>query len=168
MIEGNGYDKSIILIGMPGAGKSTVGPCLASKLGLPFADTDELVKKSDGRSLKEIVAADGFQAFLDLQQKVIFKAKLNRCIIATGGGVVKSDQLMQYFKSIGTIIYLKQEFEVLEKRLAPGRKLARADGQTFRQLFEERQPLYLEYADRWIDCADKAPEEIVGEIILLL
>ena len=162
----NSSDKSIILIGMPGAGKSTIGPLLAKKTGLFFQDTDTIVHNSDGRKLKNIVAEEGFEAFLRIQKKAIMKQELRGCVIATGGSVVKSDELMQYFKSIGKIVYLKLDFNTLEQRLAPDRRLARADGQTFGQLFEEREPLYIKYADYIVDCTAKTPDEIVQEIYM--
>ena len=154
----------LILIGMPGAGKSTVGPLLAGKLGLPFIDTDDIVKQKDGRELKTIVAEDGFESFLEIQQKVIMSHELKNCILATGGSVIKSDVLMKYLRNIGKVIYLKHDFTALEKRLAPDRKLARSGGQTFRQVFDEREPLYRKYADSIIDCSGKTPAEIVDEI----
>jgi shikimate kinase len=157
-------DGCIILIGMPGAGKSTVGPLLAQKKGLSFEDTDAIVKQKDGRELKTIVAEDGFEAFLDIQQKVILSQELKNCVVATGGSVIKSDILMRFLQSIGMIIYLKVDFKVLEQRLAPERKLARAGGQCFRQVYEEREPLYIKYADSIIDCTGKIPDEIVEEI----
>lgn len=156
--------RSIILIGMPGAGKSTVGPLLAQRLGFPFQDTDAIVRKEDGRELKAIVSEDGFEAFLDIQQSIIISKDLKGCIVATGGSVVKSEPLMLYLKGIGKVIYLKYDFEVLEQRLTPDRRLARAGGQTFRQVFDEREPLYIKYADSIIDCTGKTPDEIVNEI----
>ena len=155
---------SIILTGMPGAGKSTVGPILSEMTGLTFVDTDELVKRQDGRELKDIVAQDGYEKFLDLQRKIIMSFGIRQNIAATGGGVVKDDELMRYFKSTGSVVYLKQVFETLEKRLAPGRKLVRSQGQTFRELYEERVPLYIKYADKIIDCGDKMPTDIAKEI----
>lgn len=157
--------KNIILIGMPGAGKSTVGPLLAEKLGLSFKDTDAIVKKSDGRALRDIVSEDGFEAFLRIQQKAIMSQEIKDCVIATGGSVVKSTALMQHFRNIGRIFYLRLDIHTLEQRLAPDRKLARANGQTFRKLFEEREPLYIKYAEIIIDCKDKTPEEIAAEFV---
>ncbi len=159
-----GSDKNIILIGMPGAGKSTIGPLLAEKLGLSFKDTDSILKEIYGRELRDIVAEDGFEAFLRIQQEVIMSLKLENSVIATGGSVVKNVALMQHFGHIGTIVYLKVNIKTLEQRLAPGRKLARANGQSFGQLFEEREPMYIKYADRIIECADRTPEEIACEI----
>jgi len=156
--------QSIVLIGMPGAGKSTVGPILAEMTGLAFIDTDELVKKQDSRALKDIVAQDGYEKFLELQRKIIISCGIKQNVVATGGGVVKDDELMRYLKDIGKIVYLRQSFDTLELRLAPGRKLVRTQGQTFRQLFDERDPLYINYADKIIDCGDKKPADIAGEI----
>lgn len=157
--------KNIILIGMPGAGKSTVGALLGQKLGRTFVDTDELVRKYDGRPLSDIVAEDGPERFLEIQNSAIMKMKFSNCVIATGGGAVKSDELMQYLKKAGTIVYLKQDPYTLEMRLGPGRKLARPNGQSFRLLFEEREPLYIKYADYVVNCAAKSPEKIALEII---
>lgn len=165
MTEAGGLKISnIILIGMPGAGKSTIGPLLAEKLDLAFEDTDILIKKCDGRELRDIVGEDGFEKFLCIQQKVIMSKVLKGCIIATGGSVIKSAALMQYLKDIGRIVYLKLDFNILEQRLAPDRRLARVNGQTFEQLFAEREPLYIKYADSIIECKDKTPEKIVLEI----
>lgn len=157
--------NNIVLIGMPGAGKSTVGLLLSRRTGYGFADTDEMIKSSDGRAPKDIVLEEGLDGFLEIQKKVVMSAVFKQCIVSTGGGVVKSDELMQYLRSVGNIIYLKYDFETLNTRLAPGRRLARADGQTFRQVFDERGPLYRAYADRVIECTGKTKEEIVQEIM---
>ncbi len=161
----DGSSENIILIGMPGSGKSTVGPLLAKKKGIDFTDTDDIIKDSDGRELRDIVREDGYERFLELQQKIIKSQQFICCVIATGGGVVKSEELMRYLKSIGIIIFLDEAPAVLESRLAPGRRLARVDGQTFREVYEERRPLYLKYADRIIECTGKSAEEIVQEIM---
>lgn len=163
--SGLGLFENIILIGMPGAGKSTIGPLLAEKLGFDFADTDEIVKNADGRTLKDIVAEDGMEKFLEIQKTVIMSVAFERSVIATGGGVVKSAELMRHFKNIGKIIYLKQDLGILEQRLKPGRRLAREAGQAFSTLFIEREPLYAGYADHVIYCCKKTAERIVQEIL---
>jgi len=165
MKKGTLNGKNIVLIGMPGAGKTTVGALLAKKLGRTFVDTDELVRKADGRELRDIVAQDGLEKFLEIQKAAIMQFKFEHCVIATGGGAVRSDELMQCLKKTGVVIYLRQAPDILEQRLAPGRRLARTEGQTFRELYEERDPLYIRYADRIIDCGEKAPEKIALEII---
>jgi shikimate kinase len=156
---------NIILIGMPGSGKSTVGPILAHKTGMGFIDTDHLIRQTDGRELGDIVKEEGYERFLELQQRIIISQRYSNHVIATGGSVVKSDALMQHFRKTGTVVYLDQDPSVLESRLDPGRRLARAQGQSFRDVYEERRPFYIKYADRIIDCSSKSTEEIVREII---
>lgn len=155
---------SIILIGMPGAGKSTIGALLARKMGLPFKDTDDIIVDNEHRELKNIVKEDGFETFLNIQQKLIVEADLNDCVVATGGSVVMSKSLMEHLKSIGTIVYLKVDFKVLQMRLSADRRLARPDGQTFEQVFEQRDSLYKKYADVIIDCTGRTPNEVVSEL----
>lgn len=156
---------NIILIGMPGSGKSTVGPFLAQKAGMDFVDTDSIIKAAAGRELRDIVREEGYERFLELQQQIISSQQFMNCVIATGGGVVKSSDLMQFLKKTGTTIFLDEDPDVLERRLAPERRLARAEGQTFRDTYEERRPLYLKYADLIIVCTGKTIEEIVREIM---
>jgi len=157
--------KNIVLIGMPGSGKSTVGPILAQKTGMGFVDTDQLIKDADGRNLGDIVKEDGYERFLELQQQIITSKVFRNHVIATGGSVVKSESLMRYLKETGVAIYLDEDPVVLESRLDPGRRLARLKGQTFSDLYMERRPLYVRYADRIIDCIGKTADEIVQEII---
>lgn len=159
---------SIILVGMPGAGKSTIGPMLAKQLDYTFKDTDIIVQQFDGRALRDIVQQDGFEAFMKIQDKALISELSDSCVIATGGSVIKSPELMNYLKELGKIIYLKVDESTLEKRMKPGRRLARADGQTYRQVFEEREPLYRKYADKIILCDGKYPLEITNEIIINL
>lgn len=155
---------SIILIGMPGAGKSTIGSLLARKIGIPFKDTDDIIFENEGRELKNIVKEDGFETFLNIQQRLITKADLNDCVVATGGSVVLSENLMEHLKSIGTIVYLKVDFEALSMRLSADRRLARPEGHTFKQVFQQRDSLYKKYADVIIDCTGRTPIEIVADL----
>ncbi len=156
---------NLILIGMPGSGKSTVGPLLAERTKREFVDTDDIIKAADGRELKDIVRDEGRERFLELQQSLIMSHRFTNCVIATGGGVVISSKLMNYLKMIGTIIFLDENPEVLESRLAPERRLARAEGQTFGDVYRERRPLYLEYSDITIKCTGKAVDDIIQEIM---
>jgi len=156
--------KNIILIGMPGAGKSTVGPKLADKLSFSFLDTDTIIREKTGRELRNIVEEDGFEAFLNIQRKIIMQQHFDRNVIATGGSVVLDEELMQFFIENGCVVYLELDIETLEERLAPGRRLARANGQTFRDMFEQRKPLYEKYADIKQICSGKLPEDIAVEI----
>ncbi len=164
-VKGTG---NIILIGMPGSGKSTVGPLLARRTGKGFVDTDEIIRSAEGRDLSEIVRSEGHVRFLELQERIITSMGFRDHVIATGGGVVKSDGLMRFFRQIGTIIYLDEDPSTLEQRLAPGRRLARPEGQTFMAVYEDRKPLYFRYADHVIDCRGKTADEIVTEITEIL
>lgn len=156
---------NLILIGMPGSGKSTVGPYLAKKTGKEYVDTDNIIKAAEGRELRDIVRDEGYERFLELQQSIIMSRRFSNCVISTGGGAVKSSGLMEYLKGTGKVIFLDEDPDVLERRLAPGRRLARAEGQTFRDVYQERRPLYLEYSDVIIRCTGKTVEDIVREII---
>jgi len=159
---------NIVLIGMPGAGKSTIGPALADRLGLGFADTDTLLKEKTGRELRDIVAGDGYEIFLKLQEELITSMKPDGMIIATGGSVVCSGPAMLHMKKDGRIIYLKLSLEDIEKRLSPERRLARSKDRSLDEVYNERCPLYEKYADLIVDCSGKNVDTIVMEILLYL
>jgi shikimate kinase len=160
-----GPSENLILIGMPGSGKSTIGPPLAQKTGKDFVDTDDIIKAAEGRELRDIVRDEGYIRFLELQQSIIMSRQFSNCVISTGGGVVKSSRLMEYLKETGAVIFLDEDPDVLERRLAPGRRLARAEDQDFRDVYQERRPLYLKYADIVIKCTGRTVDDIVQEII---
>lgn len=159
---------NIILIGMPGAGKSTIGPALAVELGLEFIDTDTLLKEKLERELSDIVVSDGYEVFLRLQEEMITSKKLEGVIIATGGSVVCSDPAMLHLKKDGSIIYLKMNLEDIEKRLSPERKLARSKNRSLADVFNERCPLYEKHANLIVNCTGKNINTVVMEILLFL
>jgi len=156
--------RNIILIGMPSAGKSTIGMKLAEILGMDFADTDALILEKAGKPLKSIVMEEGLEAFLALQEKTILGMSRENQVIATGGSVIYSSASMEHLKRGGTVIFLELTYEELEERITPDRRFARNDGQSFRDLYRERDPLYRKYADWIIPCSGKSVEEIAGEI----
>jgi shikimate kinase len=142
-------DKNIVLIGMPGVGKSTLGVVLAKELGFEFVDADLLIQKREKRLLKEIIAEDGVDGFLKVEEEVNADIEAERTVIATGGSVVYSAKAMEHLKSIGKVVYLKLNFDDLNNRLGnlKGRGVVLKDGQTLKSLYEERTPLYEKYAD---------------------
>ena len=140
--------KNIILIGMPGVGKSTIGVILAKVLGYQFLDADLLIQKSEGKLLKDIIAEKGTEGFIQVENRVNSRIEAENAIIATGGSVVYGKEAMEHLKSIGTVVYLKQSLPVLEKRLRNirNRGVVLKKGQTLKDLYRERTALYEKYA----------------------
>lgn len=140
---------NIVLIGMPGVGKSTIGVILAKVLGYQFLDADLLIQKREGKLLKEIIAEVGTEGFIRIENQVNASIECSGTIIATGGSVVYGEEAMAHLKEIGTVIYLEVPFSVLERRLSDikGRGVVLREGQTLYDLFMERTPLYEKYAD---------------------
>ena len=145
--------KNIILIGMPGVGKSTIGVILAKVLGYQFLDADLLIQKSEGKLLKDIIAEKGTEGFIQVENRVNSRIEAENAIIATGGSVVYGKEAMEHLKSIGTVVYLKQSLSVLEKRLRNirNRGVVLKKGQTLKDLYRERTALYEKYADVTVD-----------------
>ena len=137
---------NIVLIGMPGVGKSTIGVILAKVLGYSFLDADLLIQEQEGKLLHEIIEEKGTDGFIEVENRV--NASI-RAIIATGGSVVYGKEAMEHLKEIGRVVYLKVSYAILEKRLADikGRGVVLKEGQTLETLFEERSQLYEQYAD---------------------
>ncbi len=158
--------NNITLIGMPAAGKSMVGVLLAKRLGYSFIDTDIVIQEQEGRLLKEIIAQDGLDAFLAVENRVNASLTPDRAVIAPGGSVIYGREAMEHFKEIGTVIYLRVSYEALEKRLGDlkDRGVALRDGMTLRDLYGERTPLYEKYADITIDETGKSAGDIVDEL----
>ncbi|MDD6057055.1 MAG: shikimate kinase [Clostridiales bacterium] len=158
---------NIILIGMPGVGKSTIGVILAKVLGYQFLDTDLLIQKAKGKLLREIIAEVGTEGFIEIENQINSRIEAERSVIATGGSVVYGREAMEHLKELGTIIYLKLPYEELKKRLRDikGRGVVLKDGQTLADLYRERVPFYEKYADIIVDEAQKDIEATVEEII---
>ncbi len=140
---------NIILIGMPGVGKSTVGVILAKLMGYQFLDADLLIQQQEGKLLREIIEEAGIEGFIEVENRVNAGIEATRTVIATGGSVVYGREAMEHLKAIGTVVYLKVSYPVLEKRLADikGRGVVVRENQSLRDLYEERTPLYEQYAD---------------------
>jgi shikimate kinase len=159
--------KNIILTGMPGAGKSTVGVILAKTLGMNFIDTDIVLQENAGRILQEIINTEGIDAFLKTEESSIVSLECENTIIATGGSVVFSDKSMNYLKKKGIIIYLYISYEELVRRIKniTTRGIVLAADQSLLDLYNQRLPLYEKYADRTIDCSDMDVEKIIENIL---
>ena len=140
---------NIVLIGMPGVGKSTVGVILAKMIGYQFTDADLLIQKQEGKLLHEIIAEKGTDGFIEIEERVNASIEASHTIIATGGSVVYGKKAMEHLSCIGTVVYLKVPYNTLEKRLEDikGRGVVLKEGQTLRTLYDERTPLYEKYAD---------------------
>lgn len=158
--------KNIILIGMPGAGKSTVGVVLAKRKGYKFVDSDLVIQEKENRLLHEIIEQEGIDGFLAIENQINAELALEHSVIATGGSAVYGNDAMKHLEKIGTICYLKLSYEAIRDRLGDlnERGVTVREGQTLLDLYEERVPLYEKYADVTIDCENKPIRQIVQEI----
>lgn len=159
--------KNIILVGMAGAGKSTIGVLLAKTLGMAFVDTDLIIQENEKMLLQSIIDNKGLQYFTMVEEKAIHGLTVHNTIIATGGSVIYVDNAMGKLKSTGTVVYLKVPFIEIERRLEniKTRGIAMKKGQTLHDLYNERAPLYEKYADIVIDLEGLNIEDAVGEIV---
>lgn len=158
---------NIVLIGMPGVGKSTVGVILAKMIGYQFIDADLLIQKQEGKLLHEIIAEKGTDGFIEIEERVNASIEASHTIIATGGSVVYGKKAMEHLSRIGTVVYLKVPYDTLEKRLEDikGRGVVLKEGQTLRTLYDERAPLYEKYADIEISEDDLNVEQTVEKLL---
>lgn len=158
--------SNIVLIGMPGSGKSTVGFRLARALGMNFIDTDVLLERKEGRLLIEIIRAKGLKGFLKAEEATVLKLNVKNSVISTGGSVVYSDKAMKWLKQKGVVIYLKVDYKEIRRRLRniATRGIVFGRGQNLAGLYAERIPLYEKYSDITIECDNKNFRKIIGEI----
>lgn len=141
--------NNIVLIGMPGVGKSTIGVILAKVIGYQFLDADLVIQEQEGKLLREIIEEVGTDGFIQVENRINASLNVSKTVIATGGSVVYGKEAMEHLKEIGTVVYLQVPFDVLEKRLSDikGRGVVLREGQTLYDLYMERTPLYEKYAD---------------------
>lgn len=158
---------NIVLIGMPGAGKSTLGVLVAKALGKDYVDTDIVIQQHEGRLLQEIIDHYGIDGFMKIEESIVSELKRQNCVIATGGSVIFSEKALDALKPGGEILYLHVSYGEIEKRLKniKNRGIVIKKGNSLKDVYEERVPLYRKYADKTIDCTNKNIEDCVSEII---
>ncbi len=162
--------SNIVLIGMPGCGKSTVGVVLAKNLGYKFMDVDLVIQEREGRLLSEILDEEGFEGFIATEERACLSIDVEKTVIATGGSAVYGEAGMRHLRGIGTVVYIRLGYDEIEHRLGDlhQRGVAMKDDMTLRDLYNERAPLYDRYAELIIDGEGKLLREIVTEIVTSL
>ena len=163
-------NQNIVLIGMPGVGKSTVGVLLAKQLGYSFLDTDIHIQAAEGKTLQQLIQTHGISGFCDLEEAYILSVAVESHVIATGGSVVYAGAGMRHLKENASVIHLDLSLDRLKKRLddLDARGVAIAPGHGLADLYAERQPLYLKYADQTVDTDSLTPDAVVRAIMVLL
>ncbi len=159
--------NNLIFIGMPAVGKSTVGVVVAKQLGLHFVDTDLLIQEQEHRLLREIIAQDGEDAFLKIENRVNAQIEVSNSVISPGGSVVYCEEAMNHLKEIGTIVYLKASYRTIKRRIQNPKKrgVVLRQGQTFRDLYEERTKLFQKYADITVSQDGCKIEETISKVL---
>ena len=159
--------SNIVLIGMPGCGKSTVGVILAKTLGIGFVDTDLIIQQREKRLLQNIIDTDGIEKFLDCEAEAVMSLDCDNCVIATGGSVIFREEAIDHLKRNGKIFYLNVSLDEIKKRLdnISTRGVAASKNQTIDDIFNERSPLYQKYADCILDLKDSSAEQTVEKIV---
>tara|TARA_B100000809_G_scaffold20382_1_gene17930 strand:+ start:4120 stop:4629 length:510 start_codon:yes stop_codon:yes gene_type:complete len=163
-------DSSVILVGMPGAGKSTIGLLLAKELAKDFVDTDLLIQLREGATLQDILDKSGYLTLRAIEEAVLLAAQYDNHIIATGGSAVYSDEGMQHLCSLGPVVFLDVGLTELRARIHnyDQRGIARRHDQSFENLFVERRVLYQRYADITIECYDKDQNSLLQLLLARL
>ncbi|ARN57045.1 shikimate kinase [Sedimentisphaera salicampi] len=153
--------KNIILIGMPGAGKSTIGVLLAKYLSMWFIDTDVLIQSLERKTLREIIASEGLERFIEIEKHHLQTIQASNAVIATGGSAVYDDEAMNSLKEGGVVLFLDVPAEEIERRIecTAERGVVMSSGQSIRELYEERVPLYRKFADVEVQCGSRSQEE---------
>lgn len=158
--------SNIVLIGMPGCGKSTIGVILAKTIGIGFIDTDLIIQQRENRLLQDIIDSDGIEFFLDCEAQAVKAVECNNTVIATGGSVVYREDAINHLKKNGKIFYLDVPLFEIKKRLnnISTRGIAADKNDSIEDIYAERESLYKKYADEIIDLADCDIEEAIEKI----
>lgn len=161
--------KNLVLIGMPGSGKSTVGVLAAKALGMPFMDTDLIIQAQHGQLLQDMVDELGTEGFLAEEERTIMDIRYKNTVIATGGSVALEEHAMEHLKQNGYVFYLNLPYEEIERRLnnIATRGIAMGPGESLRTLYDYRVPHYLRHADVLVDADGQTLEETVAQVVRL-
>lgn len=170
MNDARTHFNTISLIGMPGVGKSTVGVILAKLIGLKFADTDLSIQSREGQTLQQIINSEGPMRLRKIEEEVLLDEPLDGRVVATGGSVVYSDAIMQRLLAAGPVVYLCADVHTLQTRVAanPERGIASDKGQTFEDIYNERVPLYEQYATHRVDAVSGSADAVASLIVQAL
>lgn len=162
--------QSVILIGMPGAGKSTIGVQLAKALALDFIDTDLLIQLQSGETLQTFLDREGHFALRELESQVLLAHDFPNAVVATGGSAVYGDAAMQHLKRFGPAVFLHVPLADLEQRITDhdSRGIAKAPTQSFADVYAERLPLYERYADITVACSGRTEAQVLAQILAQL
>ena len=166
-VPGLTEDKCVTLIGMAGAGKSTVGRAVAERLGWAYVDTDHLIESTYGARLQDVTDALDKERFLDVEARVIQSLRMQRAVLATGGSVVYRPEAMRYLTSLGPVVFLDVPLPLILERISrkPDRGLAIAPGQTVEDLFREREALYRQWATCRVAAGDIDVSETANAVL---
>ncbi|MCK9240754.1 MAG: homoserine kinase [Desulfocurvus sp.] len=156
----------VTLIGMAGAGKSTVGRALARLLGWAHLDTDHVIEADLGRPLQDVFDGLGREAFIKAEERIVAALRLKRCVVSTGGSVVYGPAAVARLHELGPVVHLHADLDIVTRRVGEGkgRGLAIGPGQTVADLYHERQALYEATADLTVDSGALTPEDCAGAI----
>jgi shikimate kinase len=159
--------ESIVLIGMAGVGKSTIGMAVAKTLGFNFIDVDKYILQKEGKTIQEIIDDRGDEALLQIEKRRMHEIDLCRMVAAPGGSIIYHPDLMEYLKQNSTLIYLEDSFDNIAKKLTGemNRGIVGLKSKSLREIYEERKPLYTKYADIIINCQGKSQNQIVSEVL---
>lgn len=159
--------KNLVLIGMPGAGKSTTGVLIAKELGLSFVDVDLVIQEKEEALLQQIIDRVGLEEFLKIEERAVLGLNLEGYVIATGGSVIYSKAAIDHLKKMGPLVYLKVSFEEIARRIdnIASRGIVFGDGKGLSDIYEERKVLYEKNADIVIDSTALDIEEVEQEVV---
>jgi shikimate kinase len=159
--------ESIVLIGMAGVGKSTIGVSLSEALAFDFIDVDNYIVEKDGKTAHEIIDSEGEESFLQIEKRRMYEIDLAHRVVAPGGSIIYHSDLMEYLKECSTLVFLDDSFEDIEGRLPSlsARGIVGLKNKSLREIYDERRPLYIKYADIAIKCQGKSQDKLAREIL---